>query len=110
MYVGFLEQVNHAFLYSLEQVLHCRTLPCIVPLSSYRKRLESHAFSEFGETIEIQQRQDASEMTQTVGNYAQQVQAEHCSMTCCDERLWIRLESTRGPYVDFLLRLSQIAN
>lgn len=107
LYVGFLEQVNHAFLYLLEQVLHCHTQPCIVPLSIYRKRLESHASSERGETIEILQRQDAKEMTQTVGNYAQQVQAEHCSVGSCDECLWIRLESACAPHVDFLFRSAQ---
>lgn len=110
LYVGFLEQVDHAFLYSLEHVLHCRTKPCIVPLATYRQKLEVTGFSSPGETIEIQQRQDSGELTQTVAAYAQQVRAEQCSMAFCGERLWIRLESAMGAYVDFLFRMPAAAS
>ena len=109
LYVGFLGQVNHAFLYAVEQILHCRTLPCIVPLANYRERLEWNGFETPGETIEILQRQDGREVTETVGSYAQQIRAEHCSVSSCEDRLWVRLESARRSHVDFLFRLSTAA-
>lgn len=109
LYVGFLFQVNHAFLYAVEQILHCRTLPCIVPLATYRERLEWNGFETPGETIEILQRQDGREVTETVGSYAQQIRAEHCSVSSCEDRLWVRLESARRSHVDFLFRLSTAA-
>lgn len=104
LYVGFLEQINHGFLYSLEQVLHCRTLPCMVPLSGYRERAGLREVSGAGETIEILQLQHSREMMETVSNYAEQARAETCSLACCDDRLWIRLESPVRSPIDFLFR------
>ena len=79
LYVGFLEKVSHALLYSLEQILHCRTQPCIVPASTYERQLEWQMRSVESETVVINQRQSGIEMTRTIGNYAQQVHAERCS-------------------------------
>ena len=104
LYVGFLEQVDHGFLYALERMLLCRTLPCIVPLSTYRQRMESSAWNESSDTIAIPQRQNGQEMAQTIGNYAQQINAERCSFTVCHEYLWIRLETEHRSHVDFLFR------
>jgi hypothetical protein len=106
LYVGFLEGVDHAFLCSVEQMLKCRTQPCIVPPSVFRLNLEWQASAVAGETIVIQQRQSSFEMAQTIGNYAQQVRAERCAITFCDEHLWIRLRRSSGFHVDFLFRLS----
>jgi hypothetical protein len=57
------------------------------------------------ETIVIHQRQDGVEMTRTIGNYAEQVHAERCTVVCCDDCLWTRLEPAAGRHVDFLFRL-----
>jgi hypothetical protein len=108
LYVGFLDKVDHSFLYSLEQMLRCRTQPCVVPLSLYRRRLELRDWEGVIETIEIQQRQSSMEMVQTVGNYAQQGQAEGCSLTVCDDRLWIRLSSAQKGSIDFLFRIPAV--
>jgi len=104
LFVGFLEQVDHSFLYSLEHVLRCRTRSCIVPLSTYRRRLELNAQCERGETIEIQQSQNSNEMTDAICDFAQQVRAERCRTARCGDRLWIRLEPQEKPHVDFLFR------
>ena len=104
LFVGFLEQVDHSFLYSLEHVLRCRTRSCIVPLSTYRRRLELNALCERGETIEIEQRQNSNEMTDAICDFAQQLRAERCRTANCGDRLWIRLEPQEKPHVDFLFR------
>jgi len=104
LYVGFLERVDHAFLLALEQMLRCRTQPCILPLSAYKKQRTMRAVTVESETIVIHQRQSGIEMTRTLGNYAEQVRAERCSVAGCDDQLWIRLESTGGRHVDFLFR------
>ena len=105
LYVGFRQGISHPFLYSLEQVLRCRTQPCIVSSSTYQKQLEWQTHWVDGETVVINQRQNGIEMTQTIGNYAQQVHAERCSLTSCEDHLWIRLERVSGFHVDFLFRL-----
>jgi hypothetical protein len=104
LYVGFLEQVDHSFLYSLEHVLGCRTRPCIVPLSTYRRRMQLNALCERGESIEIKQRQNSTEMSNAVCDFAEQLRAEHCRIASCGDRLWIRLEPQEKPHLDFLFR------
>lgn len=108
LYVGFVERISHALLYSLEQMLRCRTQPCIVPSSTYERQLEWQTRSVEGETVVINQRLNGIEMTQTIGNYAQQVRAERCSLTCCEDHLWTRLERSNGFHVDFLFRAPTI--
>ena len=104
LYVGFLEGVSHPLLYSLEQMLRCRTQPCIVPASTYGRQLEWQTLTGESETVVINQRQSGVEMTRTIGNYAQQVHAERCSLTCCEDHLWTRLERSGGFLVYFLFR------
>ncbi|HLI62823.1 MAG TPA: hypothetical protein VKV05_05455 [Terriglobales bacterium] len=105
LYVGFLERVDHGFLLSLEQMLRCRTRPCILTPSAYRRQLELRAFLQPSESIMIHQPQSGMEMTRTISNYAEQVHAERCSIARCDDRLWTRLESSGDRHVDFLFRL-----
>ncbi|MGB8885552.1 MAG: hypothetical protein WCC87_02465 [Candidatus Korobacteraceae bacterium] len=105
LYVGFLETVSHTWLYSLEQMLRCRTQPCIVPAATYQRQLEWQMRTIESETVMINQRQNSVEMAQTIGNYAQQIHAERCSLTACDDHLWTRLEGSGSFHVDFLFRL-----
>jgi hypothetical protein len=105
LYVGFLEGVHHGFLYSLERMLECRTQPCIMVPSAFRENVERQRTPEKNETIVIQQRQSAIEMTRTIANYAAQVHAEGCGITWCDDHLWIRLAGPDVFHVDFLFRL-----
>jgi hypothetical protein len=104
LYVGFLERVDHAFLLSLEQMLRCRTQPCILPEAAYRRQLELRSFAVENETIVIPQRQNGIEMTRTIANYAEQIHAGRCAITCCGDYLWVRLESS-ATVVDFLFRV-----
>ncbi len=105
LYVGFLESVHHGFLYALEQMLQCRTQPCILAPAAFRENVDRQARPAQSETIVIQQRQSAIEMTRTIANYAEQVHAENCGVTRCDDHLWIRLACPDGFHVDFLFRL-----
>jgi len=104
LYIGFLEAVDHAFLYAVQQMLRCRPEPCILPPVAFRQNLGRCDPSRASETIVIQQRQNAVEMAQAIGNYAQQVRAGHCILTLCATHLWIRLLCFSGFHVDFLFR------
>lgn len=108
LYVGFRERVDHGFLLSLEHMLGCRALPCILPPSAYLRQLEIGALAFRSESILIQERQDGVAMTRTIGNYAEQVHAQHCSLTCCDGLIWARLTAEAAIPVDFLFRLPEI--
>jgi len=105
LYVGFLEGVDHSFLYSVERMLQCRTEPCILPPPVFQRNVERQAAPWESETIVIHQPQDHFEMAQAIANYAQQVQAERCAVTTCAGHLWIRLRCSTGFHVDFLFRL-----
>ncbi len=104
LYVGFLEGVDHSFLSSVEQMLQCRTEPCIIPPSVFRHTVERRAACWTSETILIHQRQTSFEMARAIGNYAQQVRAERCTITSCADCFWIRLRCSTSFHVDFLFR------
>jgi len=104
LYVGFLETVDHGLLYSVEQMLRCRTEPCIVPASVYVQNLERPLPPGSSETIAINQRLSSFEVARAVSNYAQHVGARRCMMTRCSHHLWVRLECSTGFHVDFHFR------
>jgi len=104
LYVGSLDTVDRSFLYSVEQILRCRTEPCIIPTSAYEQHLELRRGRQESESIEIHQRHTTVEMTRTIGNYAAQIHAERCGLVRCEDRLWIRLESPRDAHLDMLFR------
>lgn len=104
LYVGFLDAVDHSFLYSVERMLRCRTEACILPPSVFQRNAERQVDPWESETIVIHQRQSSFEMAQAVGNYAEQVRAERCTVTSCGGYLWIRLHCSTGFHVDFLFR------
>jgi len=105
LYVGFLDVVDHSFLYVLEQMLRSRVQPCIVPGRVQVEYRELRRHNAEGNTVEIPQRQSSLEMTRTICNYAEQAHAERCLVGRCDDRLWIRLESTLDVVLDLLFRL-----
>jgi len=105
LYVGFLDQLDHGFLYAVERMLRCRAEPCIVPLACYRRALDWLSFEAGPQTIEMRQRQSAAGIAEMVENYAQQIRAEDCGMSVCDRDLWIRLQPHQSMPVDFLMPL-----
>jgi len=104
LYVGFLDQVDRSFLYTLEQMLHCQTRPCIVSNVTYCRQRDLYANDGDVPCIDINQRQSSIEMMRTIGNYADQVHAERCSIVRCADRLWIRLEPPQGVQLDLVFR------
>jgi len=105
LYVGFLGQVDRSFLLCVEQVLRCRTEPCIVSAATYRQHRELLARFHESRDVEIIERQTSVEMMRTLGNYAEQVHAERCLLARCQDRLWIRFESAREAFLDLLFRM-----
>ena len=102
LFVGFLDTVDHRFLYSIEQVLGCRTQPCIVAPATYHQRHQMLLRSSAGESISICEKQNAAEMARIIVNYAQEIRAERCLLTCCKKHLWVRLQAASEFWVDFL--------
>ena len=90
-------------------MLRCRTQPCIVPAETYRRQWELSARELQAESIDIPQPQSSVEMIRTIGNYARQVRAERCSIVCCADRLWTRLEPARGIQLDLLFGLPTVS-
>ena len=108
LYVGHLDQVDHSFLFCIEQMLRCRTQPCIVSAETYGRQWELSAREFEAESIDIPDTQSSMEVIRTIGNYAQQTRAERCSIVRCADRLWTRLEPARGIQLDLLFRLPTV--
>ena len=108
LFVGFLEQVDRSFLLSVEQVLRCRTQPCMVSRETYETQLDLGARDATAHAVEIHERQSCIEMMRMIGNYAEQIHAERCSIVRCEDRLWTRLEAAPGNPLDLVFSVSAL--
>ncbi len=105
LYVGFLSEVSHSFLWQIESMLDCRTEPCLLPAKVFQRLLRRQERMAKSETVEINQRQSPGEMAGLISDYAEQVKARRCRLSAGRERLWLRLGRESGLPVDFLFRL-----
>jgi hypothetical protein len=93
LYLAFVDGVDHTALYAVEQMLHLRTIPCIVSESALRRAFEAlHQAGDTPTTV-FDSPSEPREMARTTRSYAWQVGAEDVSMARSGRFLWIRLKS-----------------
>ncbi len=96
LYVAFTSGVDHALLYGIEQMLGCRTVPCIVSESSYAAalaNLESRA--EPDETI-FDSIRGPFEIALAVCGFTERLGAHALHLTRVGRTLWIRFVCRPG--------------
>jgi len=95
MYIGFSGNVDYAVLHEIEQLLDCRTEPCLVRRSvlglilkqiSQRPRPFDIGFDGIGAEDEI---------AHVVSGYASQLRAEDVRIASCGNYFWLRLNGPR---------------
>jgi hypothetical protein len=96
LYLAFVEGVDHGALYTVEQMLHLRTVPCIVSESALAEAFEAlHRAGDVPATI-FDSPLEPREMARTTCSYAWQVGAENVSMARSGQFLWVRLHTPEG--------------
>jgi len=103
LYMAFVEGVDRTALYAVEQMLHLKTIPCIVSESELRGALESFRPIAGGSTTVFDRPNEPLEMARTTRSYALQVGATDVWAARSGRFLWIRLQTPQG-YKDILFQ------
>lgn len=104
LHIAFGEGIDHSVLYALEQMLDCRTEPCLVVPSLLHKSLQA-SFEHRGPCEVVFDRiADVSEGVRIIRSYCTRVAAVEIRIVSCGSCLWIRLISAAKRPLDLLFR------
>jgi len=95
LYLAFVEGIDRTALYAVEQMLHLRTIPCIVSESALLEALEELHHISHAPTTVFEGPIEPREMARTTRNYAWQVDATDVWMARSGRFIWIRLQSAQ---------------
>jgi len=105
LHIAFAEGIDYTVLYAIEQMLGCRTDPCLIAPSvlaeHLRKLAERHAHSEFV----FDRLADAGEFARIIRSYATRVAASEIRMGQCGRHIWVRLERLPQSPMNLVLTL-----
>ena len=111
LYMAFAEGVDYPALYALEQMLECRTEPCLAPQSALQHALDEIRHQPRPREIFYEVRRDpqgwakpARAMARTVRGQAEQTGIHEARLVTCREFLWFRL-SDSGGFRDLLFQI-----
>lgn len=108
LFMAFVEGVDRTALYAVEQMLHLRTVPCIVSESELSGAFESFRPLATSPTAVFETPSEPLEMARTTRSYACQVGAKNVWLARSGRFIWIRME-TQEEYKDILFQsLSEV--
>ena len=93
VYIAFVDGIDHGWLRSAEEVLGCRTVPCIVAESAFNRALQEISFEDRGEEFLFESVTDVREMSRITTSFAMQLQADVVRVLGCREFAWARFRS-----------------
>jgi hypothetical protein len=93
LYVAFSLGIDYSVLYGVEQMLGCRTEPCLAAETSVRAALEKVRQLPRSDEIVLDNDLNHREMAEVVMNYARNLNAAEARLVRCDRFLWVRLVS-----------------
>lgn len=101
--VAFCDGIDHTALYSIEQMLDCRTQPCVMSHTALEQELERLGREPRPDDRLFESWCDASEMARITSSYAHKLGASEVRVAGCGEYIWVRLETT-GDAATLLFR------
>jgi hypothetical protein len=104
LHVAFSEGIDYGVLYALEQMLRCRTEPCLAVPSLLRRRLQTLIEQRGESEILFDRVADVAEFARIVGSYSVRLAASEIRMATCGRHVWVRLLRPAGHPLDLLLR------
>jgi len=96
LYLAFVEGIDRNALYSVEQMLRLRTIPCVVAESAYLGAMEELRRVESVPTTVFESPLESREMARTTRSYAWQVGANEVWMVRSGRFIWVRLRNPQG--------------
>lgn len=103
LFIAFVEGIDRTALYAVEQMLHLRTVPCIVSESELTGALESFRPLASAATAVFEGSNEPLEMARTTRSYASQVGAKKVWAARSGRFIWIRMQ-TEEEHKDILFQ------
>ena len=97
LYIGFVEGIDHSALYAVEQMLHLRTVACVISESELLSALDSLRHADCEPATVFDSPSNPTEMARTTRSYARQVGAEDVWIARSGRFVWIRLQTSMQP-------------
>ena len=103
LYLAFGEKIDYSVLYTIEQMIECRTEACLAAPSWVQRGLEQLSPSRTKCEIVFEQVSDNSEIARIIRGYCCRLRASEIRMGRCVSYLWVRLLRGRHLLLDVLL-------
>jgi Type II secretion system (T2SS), protein E, N-terminal domain len=103
LFLAFVDGVDRTILYAVEQMLHVRTVPCIVSESDLSYALETFRPLAGAPTSVFESPSDPQQMARTSRSYALQMNAKEVWAVRSGRFIWVRMQTSPG-YKDILFQ------
>jgi hypothetical protein len=104
LFLAFVDGIDRTLLYAVEQMLHVRTVPCIVSESDLSFAFEAFRPYAGAATSVFESPSDSREMARTSRSYALQLNAKEVWAVRSGRFIWVRLQAGAG-HKDILFQL-----
>ncbi|HXY78139.1 MAG TPA: hypothetical protein VEH47_04955 [Candidatus Acidoferrales bacterium] len=102
LHIAFAEGIDYSVLYAMEQMLGCRTEPCLAAPTLLRRRLRALSEQRGESEILFDRVADAAEFARIVQSYSVRVAAGEMRIAACGGYAWVRLLRPFGRPLDLL--------
>lgn len=90
LHLAFGDRVDHTLLYAAEQMLLCRTFPCVADNAAVQAQLEQFRKLTSGNNTSFDTVRESPEMTWTICNYAVELKARRLVLSRAGAYIWVR--------------------
>jgi hypothetical protein len=105
LYMAFSEGVDYGALYAIEQMLECRTEPCLIARSAMESALDRLGQDHHSSDLLFEGHRQAGEMARIASGYVLKWGARNVRLVTCGDYIWVRLEA-RNDVVNLLFQNS----
>jgi Type II secretion system (T2SS), protein E, N-terminal domain len=106
LYAALCDRVDYTALSAIEQVLNCRTVPCLVSDRVMHTMLERLQKAESSVVHLFERVSSTAEMARIVGSYVAMLSSEDVRIVRCGQYIWVRLDADRN-FTDLLFSLAE---
>jgi hypothetical protein len=103
MYVAFSEGIDYTALYAIEQMLDCRTEPCLISSSAMARAFERIGHQRRPGELLFESWRDVTEMARITSSAALKLGAQQARIVTCGNYVWVRLQAD-AEIANLLLR------
>jgi hypothetical protein len=91
LYMAVCEELEHAALAAIEQVIHCRVVPCLVSDRAMDRWLADESPRKAPRVLVFEKTSGATEMARITSSYAGRLGADEVQIVRCGRYAWVRL-------------------